>query len=104
MRDSQNANWDGFAVYDLVAPIYVVSQAASSALTDSNPGAMSRVEYRYVGAKLQGGERGFLGFGEIISYNPQSGIRTNTRYRQDFPFIGRPADTTQALAAEDMAG
>ncbi len=99
MRDSQNANWGGFAVYDLVAPIYVVSQAASSAPTDSNPGAVSRVEYYYLGAKLQGGGRGFLGFGEIISYDPQSGIRTNTRYRQDFPFIGLPADTTQALAS-----
>ncbi len=100
MRDAKNADWGkGYAVYDLIAPIYVVSQAQSSAPLFNNAQAVSRIEYHYLGAKLQGGGRGFLGFGEIISYDPQSGIRTNTRYRQDFPFIGRPGDTTQALAS-----
>ena len=99
MRDAKNADWGkGYAVYDLIAPIYVVSQAQSSAPVLNNAQAVSRIEYHYVGAKLQGGGRGFLGFGEVISYDPQSGIRTNTRYRQDFPYIGLPGDTTQALA------
>jgi len=100
MRDAKNADWGkGHAVYDLIAPTYVVSQAQSSAPLFNNTQAVSRIEYHYVGAKLQGGGRGFLGFGEVISYDPQSGIRTNTRYRQDFPFIGMPGDTTQALAS-----
>ncbi|MEE8339534.1 MAG: putative Ig domain-containing protein, partial [Xanthomonadales bacterium] len=100
MRDAKSANWGkGYAVYDLIAPTYVVSQAQSSAPLFNNAQAVSRIEYHYVGAKLQGGGRGFLGFGEVISYDPQSGIRTNTRYRQDFPFIGLPGDTTQALAS-----
>ena len=50
-----------------------------------------------MGAKLQGGGRGFLGFSEVISYDPQLGIRTNTRYRQDHPYTGLPVDTTRAL-------
>jgi YD repeat-containing protein len=102
MRDAKSANWGGFAVYDLVAPIYVVSQAQNSAPVYGSSTAASRVEYHYVGAKLQGGGRGFLGFGEVISWDPQSGIRTNTRYRQDFPFIGLPADTTQAKTSSSQ--
>jgi RHS repeat-associated protein len=100
MRDARNALWGGGAVvYDLIAPIHVVSQIESTAPTFASAGSTRRVEYHYVGAKLQGGGRGFLGFGEIISYDPQSGIRSNTRYRQDFPFIGLPADSTQALVS-----
>jgi hypothetical protein len=97
MQDSANANWGkGSAVYDLVAPLYVVSLVERSAPTYASASATSKAEYHYVGAKLQAGGRGFLGFGEVISYDPQSGIRTNTRYRQDFPYIGLPADTSQA--------
>ncbi|MFT5139912.1 MAG: hypothetical protein ACI9CB_001569, partial [Rhodothermales bacterium] len=99
MRDSSNAiNWGaGSVVYDLMAPIYVVSQASNSSPIFSNTSATSRVEYHYVGAKMQAGGRGFLGFGEVISYDPRNDIRTNTRYRQDFPYTGLPVDTTQSL-------
>ncbi len=101
MRDATGAtSWgNGAVVYDLIAPIYVVSKATGSAPIFSNPVATSNVQYHYVGAKIQGGGRGFLGFGEVISYDPQSGIRTNTRYRQDFPYIGMPVDTMQAVNA-----
>ncbi len=89
MHDSVNANWGhGSAVYDLIAPVYVVSRVLSSAPVFNDPSASSQVQYHYVGAKLQAGGRGFLGFGEVISYDPQTQIRTNSRYRQDFPFIG----------------
>jgi hypothetical protein len=99
MTDSANAAWgNGSVVYDLIAPIYVVSEATSSAPVFGNPGATSTVEYHYAGGKIQAGGRGFLGFGEVISYDQQTGIRSNTRYRQDFPFIGLPADTTVATS------
>ena len=100
MHDSVNADWgNGSAVYDLVAPIYVVSQVQNSAPVYNNPSARSQVQYHYVGAKLQAGGRGFLGFGEVISYNPQTQIRTNSRYRQDFPFTGLLLDTTRVSNA-----
>ncbi len=97
MQDAAGASWGrGSAIYDLVAPLYVVSQVEKSAPTAASASALSRVEHHYAGAKLQAGGRGSLGFGEVITYDPQSGVRTNTRYRQDFPFIGLPADTHQA--------
>jgi RHS repeat-associated protein len=100
MTDSKNANWgQGAVVYDIAAPVYVVSAVSSSAPLHNSANAKSSIEYHYVGAKLQGGGRGFLGFGEVISYDLQSGIRTNTRYRQDFPYIGMPYDTMQAAGA-----
>ncbi|HLF31052.1 MAG TPA: RHS repeat-associated core domain-containing protein [Xanthomonadales bacterium] len=103
MSDANRALWGaGSVVYDLVAPVYVVSQAESSAPLYNSPTARSRMEFRYVGARLQGGGRGFLGFGEVISYDPQLGVRTNTRYRQDFPFIGLPSDTTQARVSSSQ--
>jgi len=103
MWDSSKAAWgNGSAVYDFVAPVYIVSQVESLAPTYASASATSRVEYHYVGAKLQAGGRGFLGFGEVISFDPQSSIRTNTRYRQDFPFIGLPADTTQAKVSSSQ--
>ena len=100
MHDSANVQWgQGAAVYDLVAPIFVVSQVQGSAPQYNNPSASNQVQYHYVGAKVQAGGRGFLGFGEVISYNPQKHIRTNSRYRQDFPFIGMLADTTRVSNA-----
>jgi len=102
MYDSVAANWgQGAPVYDYIAPIYVVSEVSGSSPTFADPGARSRAEYHYVGAKLQAGGRGLLGFAEIITYDPQLQIRTNCRYRQDFPFIGLPVDTLRSNSASD---
>lgn len=101
MSDSSVAAWDAgsgvMAVYDLVAPLYVVSETSRSAPTFGSPGATTDMRYHYVGAKIQGGGRGFLGFGEMVVFDEATGIRTNTRFRQDFPFIGMPGDVTQVL-------
>lgn len=92
--DSGAVNWgQGAPVYDYIAPFYVVSEVSGSTPTFEDPAAHSRAEYHYIGAKLQAGGRGLLGFAEIIVYDPQLQIRTNTRYRQDFPFIGLPVET-----------
>ena len=96
LYNSIAADWGrGAAVYDLVAPIYVVSGVSSSSPTFGVPSARRRAEYHYVGARLQAGGRGALGFAEIIAYDPQLRIHTNTRYRQDFPFTGLPVDTAR---------
>jgi len=96
MYDSVSANWGlGAAVYDFIAPLYVVSKVSRSAPVYGNAAALSSTEYHYVGAKLQAGGRGLLGFAEIIVYDPQLQISTNTRYRQDFPYTGLPVDTTR---------
>ena len=103
MRDASNARWGQLSVvYDVIAPVYVVNKVLSSAPVFGNPQAQSSTEYHYAGAKLQGGGRGFLGFGEVVKYNPQTRVRTNTRYRQDFPFVGMVADTTQVLVGTGL--
>ncbi|MBT8069577.1 MAG: VCBS repeat-containing protein, partial [Gammaproteobacteria bacterium] len=100
MYDSAAVNWGrGAAVYDYIAPFYVVSKVTGSSPTFNNPSARNRAEYHYAGAKLQAGGRGLLGFAEIIIYDPQLQIRTNTRYRQDFPFTGLPIDVSRAVSS-----
>ncbi|MFT4180075.1 MAG: toxin TcdB middle/N-terminal domain-containing protein, partial [Thermomonas sp.] len=90
-------NWGrGAPVQDLLAPMYVVASASSSAPQDGNPLAMASLYYRYAGAKVQAGGRGYLGFREIVTFDPnQTGgyVATATTYRQDFPFTGMPART-----------
>lgn len=105
----------GSAVLDLMAPIYVVSKVSSSAPSLSDAQRVATVHYRYAGAKLQGGGRGFLGFEEIVTFDgnytaapgiPQAcpvgtgtgcHLMTITRYHQDFPLIGRPRSTDQII-------
>lgn len=97
-------NWGrGAPVYDLIAPMYVVAEArtlapqyllspdATSSTYDGN--ATTRTRYYYLGAKIQAGGRGFLGFREVASYDPYSQVLTRTRYRQQFPYIGFPDES-----------
>ncbi|GIX34234.1 MAG: hypothetical protein KatS3mg126_0013 [Lysobacteraceae bacterium] len=89
----------GAPVQDFLAPLYVVARARSSAPVWGDPDARSSVYYRYAGAKMQGGGRGFLGFREITTVDENmlvttgKKILTTTHYRQDFPFVGRPERT-----------
>jgi len=93
---------EGSVVYDVVPPMYVVSTATSLSPQNgascvnagpATPDCTTRVQYFYADARIQGGGRGFLGFGEVATYDPQTGMLTRTRYHQDFPWIGRPKET-----------
>ena len=99
------ANWGrGSPVQDMLAPMYVAHRVSSSSAQNGDPAAKSTVFYRYNGAKMQAGGRGFLGFREVVTIDPnQSGgyITTATQYAQNFPFIGLPAQTVK-LAAINM--
>ena len=56
--------------------LLALGNAASSTITVSangvsgTPNAMAAVHYRYAGAKMQAGGRGFLGFRQIVSFDP----------------------------------
>lgn len=93
-------NWGrGSPVTDLLVPTYVVSRASSSSAQGGNGAARARVYYRYAGARVQAGGRGFLGFREIntIDANQTGGhVVTTTSYAQNFPFQGLPVQTTKA--------
>lgn len=102
--DANTSNWPNGAakpntVFDMAPPSYVVASVSSTApVAGSSAGAVnysatSSVGYRYSGAKLEAGGRGFLGFASITTTDNQSGVVTKTTYRQDFPFTGQPLST-----------
>gem|GEM_PF-3786253 len=93
--------WPGAPVFDMIPPTHVVASVSTtqpSATTTAgsvNYSARAVTTYRYNGMKLQASGRGSLGFASMTATNNQSGVVSTTVFRQDFPFIGRPASTTQ---------
>ena len=89
LNSSAQANWGrGSVVYDLTVPFYVVSRVQISAPVFGNPDSTFTTEYHYVGARLQAGGRGLLGFAEMVEWDPQKQLRSHNRFRQEFPFTG----------------
>ncbi|MBV1915817.1 MAG: VCBS repeat-containing protein [Pseudomonadales bacterium] len=86
---------NGSPVFDLNSPMYVVSRVSSSAPTETDSDHMAEMEYFYQGLRIQAGGRGSLGFEYLTTYDPQSGVLVDTRYRQDFPFAGMPLQTVK---------
>lgn len=94
----------GSAVHDVRGAINVVARVETSAPGLTATTRKARLYYRYVGAKMQSGGRGLLGFREIHTIDPNHGpvekidtgafALTISSYRQQFPFIGLP-DTTE---------
>ncbi|MCA8838170.1 MAG: FG-GAP-like repeat-containing protein, partial [Proteobacteria bacterium] len=83
------------------APLHVVTQVSStSPKSVTAPGhsvnsvAEVSVSYEYANARVQGGGRGFLGFETLTTTDAQTGIKTTTKYRQDWPYIGMSVQTT----------
>lgn len=94
----------GSALQDLLVPTYVVGMARSSAPTFADMSAMSVVYYRYAGAKIQAGGRGFLGFREIVTFDSNAVgqyVATVTQYSQNFPYIGSPVSTIKRVLSGD---
>nr|WP_298156304.1 FG-GAP-like repeat-containing protein [uncultured Pseudoxanthomonas sp.] len=93
-------NWGrGSPVSDVAMSQYVVARAASTSPSGGDANAKATVHYRYAGAKVQAGGRGFLGFREIatIDVNHSGGhVVATTTYAQNFPFVGVPVQTTKA--------
>lgn len=92
-----NTNYGfGSPVLDVLAPIYVASQASSSAPIKGAPTATSTLYYRYSGALMQSGGRGFLGFFETWSFDNNDAAATSqfvvstNRYAQSYPVVGVP--------------
>ena len=96
------SNWGrGSPVQDMLAPMYVAHRVSSTSAQNGDPAAKSTVFYRYNGAKMQAGGRGFLGFREVVTIDPnQTGgyVTTSIQYAQNFPFIGLPSQTSKRAA------
>jgi RHS repeat-associated protein len=81
-------------VFDVVNTMALVTRvSASSPAAGYAPGqidqsAKAATEYFYHRARTQPGGRGFLGFKKLTAVNTVNGIRRETRFRQDWPYIG----------------
>lgn len=84
----------------LTIPMAVVSSVASDTATYNAQGVEQRVSvaYQYEDLRAHLTGRGLLGFKKLTTIDNQSGIITETQYRQDFPFIGMPLTTTRKLS------
>ena len=80
-------------VLELMGPLYVVTRVDSSAPVAGNTGAKSSICYLYEQGKIQAAGRGLLGFKALTTMDLQTGVSTETTYRQDFPYIGMPVRT-----------
>ena len=96
----------GSPVQDVLAPMYVVSKAASTSPQFNAPEAKATVHYRYHGARMQAGGRGFLGFARIDTVDanrPGAHVATSTTYHQAFPLTGLPIQTTKTVVGGAFA-
>ncbi len=105
---NQQSRCEQTAIYDFIAPAYLVSEVTTSAPgmnSDADVinnsvsllpyGDVSTLQYYYTGAKVQTGGRGSLGFEFISTFNPQNNLQSTRRFSQVFPTIGRTIETRQ---------
>lgn len=91
-RYSTNYSLNKFPTEIISEPISVLLDAD----VGDGLGGLRRTSYWYDSAAVEVSTgRGFLGFQFMQSQDVSSGITTRTTYRQDFPFTGQVAATTQ---------
>ncbi|WP_319024574.1 toxin TcdB middle/N-terminal domain-containing protein, partial [Microbulbifer taiwanensis] len=88
---------NGSPVFDLYSPMYVVQKVISDAPAANDDANTVELHYHYAKGRMQGGGRGFLGFEQVTTYDPQNQVKTTTKYRQDYPYIGMPAETAKVI-------
>jgi YD repeat-containing protein len=88
---------NGSHVFDIISPMYVVSEVVSAAPSYLDADNSVSVEYQYESLRVQAGGRGMLGFEKIRTYDPQTKVTTETIYHQDYPYIGMPKETRRYL-------
>ena len=93
-------NWGrGSPVQDVLTPTYLVTRVDSTSPQHANAAAKASLHYRYAGARMQAGGRGYLGFREITVFDvnqPGGYVASTTTYAQNFPFAGFPLQTSKA--------
>lgn len=84
-------------VMEAFGPMSIVTDVEVTAPGGSKTGPQqidstktAKLSYYYGHAKIQAGGRGFLGFRYFTVVNRETGIRTETEYRQDWPYLGSP--------------
>lgn len=87
-------------VLEVTGPVMVVTSVESAVPVASETVAgdisviQNRVDYYYRNLRMQAAGRGLLGFEYLTTVDAQTGVSTQTRYRQDWPYVGSPQETT----------
>ena len=91
---------EAFGAMSVVTDVEVsapTGSKSSSGYVDAT--STAKLSYYYGHAKMQAGGRGFLGFKKFTVVNRETGTRTETEYRQDWPYIGHPRKIKTFTAA-----
>ena len=88
-------------VSDLISASPLVKTVTTDSPSTSSPGETLSVDYKYAGARLQFGGRGWLGFRKLTTETEKDGytFETSTYYRQAFPFVGMPDKTEKYMVS-----
>ncbi|RTL56533.1 MAG: hypothetical protein EKK46_04160, partial [Rhodocyclaceae bacterium] len=92
------------AVYpqvELMPPLYVVTSAKLPNALSAN---YTTYNYQYGGLRSDLSGRGLLGFNAVKVSQPDTGLISWTRYRQDWPYIGLPMQAEQSLPGAGSNG
>ena len=94
-----------YPINDVIGPLYVVQLVDAS----NGIGGTYRTQYGYYGGRSDLTGRGFLGFRQMNTYDPQTNITTGTGFNQNFPLVGTTAWVwkgigPQALNTTNSAG
>lgn len=83
----------------LTAPVFPEIAVRGSSLSvvsqitiDNGIGGQQHTSYQYQGLRIHSQGLGSLGFAKVKAHSVESGIKVNTNYRQDFPYIGLPSN------------
>ena len=80
-----------------VMGIQTAKQVVKNKTTVDGLGGTTRINYTYQGDKVNLGGRGSLGFRFTTSTNLDTGLVTQVKYRQSFPYVGMIQTETQTL-------
>jgi hypothetical protein len=87
-----------YPTLDVIGPLYVVLEVDAS----NGIGGTYRTQYAYYGAKSDLSGRGFLGFRQMNTYDPQTNILAGTGFNQNFPLIGTTAWIWKGIGSQAL--
>lgn len=70
---------------------------------DAGNGSRQSLSFAYANLRADGMGRGLLGFEFVTTVDSRDGVTTETRYRQDFPFLGKIRSTTVRSAGGTLS-
>lgn len=98
-QGSQTTQVKNQKAFDKTKGMRVVTDVKSSSPIPTDAANMIHAQYKYERGLTQGGGQGFLGFRKLTTFDVDKQVTTETEYRQDWPFTGRPISTVMKSAS-----